>query len=169
VRPEPSEYAPYFERYISLVPGDRVVPILAEQALTFRARLGNLTEQQGGFRYAEGKWNVREVIGHLIDTERVFGFRALWFARGASAPLPSFEQDDFAATAGHDLVTIHDLVDELCAIRESHVMMFKHLPKEAWARVGSSGGNPLSTRAAAFIMAGHVHYHLELLRERYGV
>ncbi len=169
MRPPPSEYAPYFERYISLVPGDRVVPVLAEQAQTFRARFGGISEEQGGFRYAPDKWNVREVIGHLIDTERVFGHRALWFARGATTPLSGFEQDEFVTAAQHDLVPMVELVDEFCAVRDSYVLMFKHLPKEAWTRVGISNNHPMSVRAAAFMMAGHASYHSNLLREQYGV
>lgn len=169
MRPSISEYAPYFERYISLVPGDRVVPLLREQVDELRRRLGSLTEERAAFRYAHGKWSVREVMGHLIDTERVFGLRALWFARGSGHPLPGFEQDDFAATAGHDQVLISELVEEFALLRQSHILMFEHLPPEAWARIGSASGNPLSTRAAAFIMAGHVNYHLALLQEKYGV
>jgi hypothetical protein len=169
MRPPAAEYNPYFARYIDLVPGDKVVPVLAEQVQTFRARFRDLPEERASFRYDANKWTVREVIGHLIDTERVFGYRALWFARGAATPLPPFEQDDFAATAGHDLVPIAELVDEFCALRESHIRMFRHLPKEAWTRVGTASNHPMSTRAAAFIMAGHLNYHAALLSERYGV
>lgn len=169
MRPEPSEYRPYFETYISLVPGDRVVPVLMQQLEPFLERFGSLSEEQSSFRYAPDKWNVREVIGHLIDTERVFGYRALWSARGATTPLPSFEQDDFVRTAGHDTVPIVELVDEFCAVRESHILMFNHLSPDAWIRIGTASGHALSTRAAAFIMAGHVIHHMTLLHERYGV
>jgi len=169
MRPEPSEYRPYFDTYISKVPGDRVVPVLMQQLEPLIERFGSLSEEQASFRYAPDKWSVREVIGHLIDTERVFGYRALWIARGETTPLPSFEQDDFVRTAGHDTVPIVELVDEFCALRESHLLMFNHLAREAWTRVGTASGHPLSTRAAAFIMAGHVIHHLALLQERYGV
>lgn len=169
MRPEPSEYRPYFDTYISLIPGDRVVPVLMQQLEPFLERFGSLTEEQGGFRYAPDKWSVREVIGHLIDTERVFGYRALWIARGETMPLPPFEQDGFVRTAGHDKVPIVELVDEFCALRESHLLMFNHLPREAWTRIGTVSGHPLSTRAVAFIMAGHVIHHMGLLQERYGV
>ncbi len=169
MRPTAAEYLPYFDRYISLVPGDRIVPVLAGQSPRLRDRLAPLSEERAGFRYAPGKWSVREVVGHLIDTERVFGYRALWFARGESQPLPGFEQEPFAAAAMHDQVPIAELVDEFAALRESHLLMLNHLPSEAWGRLGSASGHPMSTRAAAFIMAGHVSYHLALLKERYGV
>lgn len=169
MRPTPAEYNPYFERYISLVPGEKVVPMLTEQVTPLRELLRDLHEERAAFRYAPDKWSVRESLGHLIDTERVFGYRALWIARGDTAPLPSFEQDTFAAVAGHDQCSITELVDEFVALRQSHLMMFNHLPAEAWTRSGEAGGSPLSVRAAAFIMAGHVLHHTALFRERYGL
>lgn len=169
MRPDPSEYNPYFERYISLVSGDRVVPVLTEQVTPLREMLRDLNDERAAYRYAPGKWSVRESMGHVVDTERVFGYRALWVARGDTAPLPSFDQDAFAAVAGHDHCSLTELVDEFVQLRQSHIMMFNHFPDDAWARVGEAGGNPLSARAAAFIMAGHVNYHLALFKERYGL
>lgn len=169
MRPPATEYLDYFERYISLVPGEKVVPVLTSQIATVRGRLAGLSDTQASFRYAPDKWSVRESLGHLIDTERVFGYRALWFARGNTEPLPGMDQDPFAASAHHDACNIDELVDEFCSLRESHVQMFNHLPKEAWTRIGKASGHPLSTRAAAFIMAGHVEYHLKLFAEKYGV
>lgn len=169
MRPTAAEYNPYFERYISLVTGDRVVPVLADQAVALHKLLRGLPDDRAAFRYAPGKWSVRESLGHLIDTERVFGLRALWIARGDRQPLPGFEQDDFARAAHHDHCSIAQLVDEFSALRESHVLMFNHLPAEAWSHVGNASGNPLSTRAAAFIMAGHVIYHTAIFHQRYGL
>lgn len=169
MRPTPDEHLPYFSRYITLVPGDDIVAVLAEQVAPLQASLRSLPGERAGFRYGPGKWSVREVVGHLIDTERVFGFRALWCARGATDPLPSFEQDDFVRTAGHDQYHIAELVDEFVALRESHVLMFRQMSPAAWTRLGTVGGGALSARAAAWIMAGHVLHHTALLRERYGV
>jgi DinB superfamily len=169
MRPTPTEYFHEYERYISLVPDANIVDVLAEQRPALRTSLGSLPDDRAGFRYAPGKWTVRETVGHLIDAERVFGYRALWFARGDVQPLPGFDQDPFAATAHHDRFPIGELVDELCALRESHVLMFRHLDADAWKRHGAASGHPMSTRAAAFIMAGHVLYHAALLRDRYGI
>ncbi len=146
-----------------------MVPVLREQLAIVRELLGGLSADRAGFRYAPGKWSVRESLGHVIDTERVFGFRAFWIARGATEPLASFEQDDFAATAGHEQCDLRGLVEEFAAIRDGHIRMLEHLPRDAWTRIGTAGGSPLSVRAAAFTMAGHVNYHITLFRERYGL
>ncbi|MEO5798979.1 MAG: DinB family protein [Gemmatimonadales bacterium] len=169
MRPTPAEYNPYFERYISLVLVDKVVPILVSQVTPLRELLRNLSDDRAGFRYEPGKWSVRESLGHLIDTERVFGYRALWAARGCTEALPGFEQNDFTVVAKHDSCAIGELVDEFTALRESHIHMFNHLPTEAWARSCTAGGNPLSVRAAAFIMAGHLIHHTAIFQERYGL
>lgn len=169
MRPTAAEYNPYFDRYISLVPGDKVLPLMSEQLATIRTLLGSLSEERAGFRYAPDKWSIRQSLGHVIDTERVFGFRTLWIARGVTEPLSAFEQDDFAAAAGHDVCPIRELVEEFAAVRDGHIRMLKHLPREAWTKVGTAGGSPLSVRAAAFILAGHVSYHLNFFRERYAL
>lgn len=169
MRPMPTEYFHEYERYISLVPDADIVDVLAEQIPALRTTLSSLPDDRAGFRYAPGKWTVRETVGHLIDGERVFGYRALWFARGDVQPLPGFEQDFFAAAARHDRYPIGELVDEFCALRESHVLMFRHLDAEAWQRHGTASDHSMSTRAAAFGMAGHVLYHAALLRDRYGI
>ncbi|MES2306296.1 MAG: DinB family protein [Gemmatimonadota bacterium] len=169
MRPTPAEYNPYFERYISLVLVEKVVPILVSQVTPLRELLRNLSDDRAGYRYEPGKWSVRESLGHMIDTERVFGYRALWAARGATAPLPSFDQDAFGITAHHDSCSIGELVDEFTALRESHIHMFNHLPVEAWTRTTIAGDHPLSVRASAFIMAGHVIHHTAVFQERYGL
>ena len=167
-RPQAGEHAPYFERYISLIEGDDPVQALEAQVAAFQA-LAGLPEDQAGHRYAEGKWSVREVLGHVIDTERVFGYRAMRIARGDQTPLPGFDENSFAEAAGHDACPLSELVDELVLLRRSHVLLFRHLPSEAWTRLGVSNANPTSSRALAFMMAGHVAHHLNILRDRYGI
>jgi len=126
-----------------------------------------VSEDQSLTRYAPGKWSIRQVVAHLSDTERLFVFRALWFARGFDSPLPSFDQDVAIATCGADNRSFRSLVDEFRTVREATVTFFQSLPGDAWMRQGIASGNPFSVRALAFISAGHVAHHLRILRERY--
>ena len=168
-RPVPGEYNPAFERYLSHVPEDDALPVLARQPAQVRAALEGISGERAGFRYGPDKWSIREVVGHFTDAERVFGFRALTFARGDKTALPGFEENDYAAVAGHDRYALPDLVAEFEALRRSHVSMLAHLDPAAIARLGTANGSPLSVRAIAFIMAGHVRHHLGVLASRYGV
>jgi hypothetical protein len=146
MRPSTFEYNPYFERYISLVPEDDVVETLRNQLNAFPQTLIGLTKEQAGFRYAPGKWSIREVIGHIVDTERVLGYRALCVARGEVRSLPSFDENDYAAAAGHDHHPLPELVDEFRELRRSHILMLRHLDDSAWQRVGCVNEHPISTR-----------------------
>lgn len=169
MRPIAGEYAPYFDSYISLVYEDQVLSLLNAQASTVHDALSGLSDERAGRRYAPGKWSVRELLGHVIDAERVFGYRALSLARGETRALPPFDEDAYAAAAGHDRVPIDELAEEFATLRRSHVLMFKHLDEAAWARVGRLNDHPTSARAVAFIMAGHVRHHARVLSERYGI
>lgn len=169
MRPAPSEYFTTFERYISLVPEDDVLPVMTAQAHDLRAGLDRVTEDQAGFRYAAGKWTPREVVGHVIDTERIFGYRALCLARGETQSLPGFEQDDFAAAAGHDGVPFGELAEEFTHLRASHLRLFAHLDDRAWTRIGTVNGNPATARAMAYAIVGHARHHVNVLRDRYGL
>lgn len=160
------EYAEYYERYTSLVPEQDVIAGLAAQADALRTKLGSLPPSAGAFRYADGKWTIAQVIRHLCDGERVFAYRALSFARGASEPLPSFEENDWAAAAGEDLV-LADLLEEFAALRKANVLFFAQLSDEAWLRRGVASDNPVTVRALATIMLGHVRHHLRVVEERY--
>ena len=130
-RPAPGEYHKAFERYVSLVPEDDALPVLAAQPAQVRAALEKVSGDRAGFRYGPDKWSIREVVGHFTDAERVFGFRAMTFARGDKAPLPSFEENDYAAIAGHDRYALPDLVAEFEALRRSNVSMLAHLDPAA--------------------------------------
>lgn len=168
-RPAPGEYAPYFERYVARVPEPDVLPVLAKQREELARRLGTLPEERGGFRYAPGKWTVRELLGHVIDTERIFGYRALCISRGETKALPGFEQDDYAAVAGHDRWTLAELIEDFGVVRRSTIAVLAHLDEAAVRRVGTSSGHPTSVRAIAFIVAGHLRHHLAVLAEKYGI
>ncbi|HEV7993272.1 MAG TPA: DinB family protein [Gemmatimonadaceae bacterium] len=167
VRPDASEYPPFYHGYVSAVPDGDLIALLREGGLAMRAVATQVPEERGGFRYAEGKWTIREVLGHMIDAERIFSYRALRIARGDTTPLPGFEQNDYVRTSGSDARTIASLVDELTAVRESSVHLFESLPDDAWARRGIASGKEVSVRALAYIVAGHARHHLTVLREKY--
>ena len=168
-RPAAGEYAPYFDRYVSRVPEDDALPVLERQRAELRAAFSGVSEAKGGFRYAPGKWSVRELLGHVIDTERIFAYRALCIARGETAPLPGFEQDPYVANAGHDRWTVAELLEDFDAVRRANVALLSHLDEAAVGRIGTSSGHPTSVRAIAYILAGHVRHHLGVLAEKYGV
>lgn len=168
-QPEANEYAPYYERYVALVRGGEILQTLADQSEAVRRALSAMPEDRAGFRYGTGKWTVREVLGHCIDAERVFGYRALAFARGETAPLPAFSENEYALQSGHDNVPVAELLEEFASVRAATLHLLRHLPGQAWRRTGIASGKPVSVRALAFIMAGHVKHHLAILHERYGV
>lgn len=166
-KPEASEYAPYYGAYISLVEGNDLISALEKQIDQTQSLLLNIPEEKGIYRYAEGKWSIREVIGHLIDTERIMAYRALRFARNDATPINGFEQDPYIENADFNSCQISDLAKEFRLVRESNIRMLKHLPEEAWKRGGIASGNPVSVRALAYIIAGHEVHHLKILKERY--
>jgi hypothetical protein len=166
-RPERTEAADYYFRYIDQVSGPDVLAILASQRDEVLALCRTITEQAAEGRYADGKWTLREVLGHLNDTERLFVSRAFWFARGFDTPLPSFDPDVAMAHARFDARTWPDLVDEFAAVRDATLAFFRSLPPEAWDRQGIASGNPFSVRALAFLAAGHVTHHLAIVQARY--
>jgi uncharacterized damage-inducible protein DinB len=129
--------------------------------------LSAISEERSLHRYAAGKWSIREVVGHLNDTERLFVFRAFWFARGFDTPLPSFDQNIAVGAAGADARTLRSHVEEFQAVRAATLSFFDNLPDDAWARRGVASDNPFTVKALAYIGAGHVAHHLSILRERY--
>jgi hypothetical protein len=169
IRPEATEYAPFYAHYVSAVPEGDVVSALRDSGREITAALASIPESRGGFRYAEGKWSIRELVGHVIDAERIFTYRALRLARADATPLPAFEENDYVRSAGSDARTIADLVAELRAVRESSIRMFASFPEDAWTRTGIVSGRPVSVRALAYITAGHARHHLAILRDRYGI
>ena len=168
-RPDASEHAPYYSRYVDLVPSGDILTTIATQIDGTLAELRKVSEADSLKRYAPGKWSIREVMGHMIDTERVFAYRALRFARGDRKNLLSFEQDEYVATAQFDRRPWAGLLEEFEAVRRSNLLMFRALDDEAWARQGVANGNPMSVRAAAYVIAGHELHHMNVLREKYGV
>jgi hypothetical protein len=168
-RPEPTEYASFYHRYIETVPEGDIVSLLRNGGRELTETIGRIPEARGGHRYGPDKWTIREVIGHLIDAERIFAYRALRIARGDQTLLPGFDENAYVVAAGSDLRTLADLTRELAAVRESTVLLFESFPDEVWARTGNANGTAMSVRALAYVLAGHPAHHLRILRERYGV
>ena len=165
--PERGEAADYYFTYIDKVPQGDIREILQAQLGDTLGFLESISEDQSLHRYADDKWTIREVLSHVNDTERVFAFRALWFARAFDSPLPSFDQDIAVRGAGADARSWSSHIEEFHAVRDATVGLFDNLPEEAWTRRGIASGNPFSVRALAFIAAGHVAHHVEILQSRY--
>ena len=166
-RPDKSEYPAYCEGYISRVPDGDIVATLGKQLDETLAFIKTVPEARGDWRYAEDKWSIKEVLGHVIDGERVFAYRALRFARGDATPLSGFEQDDFVRGGAFEKRSLSDLADEYEHVRRSSLSLFANLEEQAWSRKGTANNNELSVKAIAFIIAGHVRHHMEVLRTRY--
>ncbi|WP_425144897.1 DinB family protein [Deinococcus sp.] len=165
-RPHPGEYAPFYASYIGLVPEDDILSAIKAQFLVTRAALLVFSDRLD-HRYSPDKWSVRQVVGHMLDTERVLGHRALWIARSDPAPLPGFEQDDWMVVSGFGTRTMSDLLEELEMVRRGHLLMLRHLSPDAWERRGVVNGQPFSVRALAHALLGHERAHLAVLAERY--
>ena len=166
-RPAPDEYDAYYARYVEQVEEGPILPRLAGQVQRLRALLAGLGPGGGDVRYAPGKWSIKQVIGHLADSERVFGMRATCIARGETSPLPGFEQDDYVRAGSFDARSLDSLVRELELLRGSNLEMFGTLPEGAWDQRGVASGVPVSVRGLAWIIAGHVEHHMAILRDRY--
>jgi uncharacterized damage-inducible protein DinB len=166
-RPAPGEYDPYYERYISLVKTDDLLATLEKQAQDTYALLSPLTAQQAEFRYAPGKWTVKEVLGHINDTERIMTYRILRISRGDQTPIEGYEQDDYVTNGNFDRRTISDLLQEFMAIRQSTIQLLRHLSPEAVERRGTANQKAISARAIVYVIAGHELHHRAILEEKY--
>ena len=166
-RPVEGEFLPYYERYIALVPPGDVLTTLDAQMSETQTLLRGLPASIATYRYAPGKWSVNEIIGHLIDSERIFADRALRFARNDPTPLPGFEQDDYIRNSKFDLYPLAELASELDTVRRSTVFLFKHLEEPDWMRRGVANNAEVSVRALAYIIAGHELHHRDVLHARY--
>ena len=167
ITPASDEYASYYQKYVALLPDGNVVLTLRQQLDSTRALLGGIDEAQAGSRYAPHKWSIKELVGHLIDTERVFAYRAMRFARNDQAPLSGFEQDDYVLNADFDSCTLADLSAEFEHLRRSNIHFFQGLSDEAWNRRGTANDAEVSVRALAYIIAGHEAHHVQILKTRY--
>jgi hypothetical protein len=168
-RPQESEYAPYYQSYVGHVTEDEILPAMRSQVDALDLLLDRVTPERETYAYAEGKWSVREIIGHLIDGERVFGYRALCIARGETQDLPGFDEKAYMPNAPYASIDLEDLLSEFRLVRLSNIAMLRNLDEAAWTRMGMANGAPVSVRALAFIMVGHVRHHMGVLREQYQI
>lgn len=166
-RPQAGEYAEFYGKYIELVPSTDILGTLESQGLVMAQMLGARSEREGNFRYGPDKWSVKEVIGHLSDSERIFAYRALRFARGDNTPLPGFEQDDYVKSGGFSARTLAELAEEFEEVRGATIALFNGLDSAAWQRRGAANKNEVSVRALAYIIAGHELHHRRVLEEKY--
>jgi hypothetical protein len=166
-RPQASEYAPYYEKYIAMVPDGEIEETLESQLRETKLLLGGLGEKGADFRYAEGKWSVNEVLGHISDSERIFAYRMLRIARGDQTPLAGFEQDDYVKTGNFSARPLADLLEEFTAVRRASIVLLRSFDTAAWLRRGLANQKEISVRALAFILAGHERHHRQVLQERY--
>lgn len=168
-RPVEGEFASHFERYISQVPENDIIPVLRAQTDELTNLVRQIPEERGGFRYGPDKWTIREVLGHLADTERVMSYRTTCLARGEQNELPGFDENEYVRTANFDAWTLADLAAQFENLRRANVSVLEHLDPDAWKRKGIVNHNPITVPAIVWVMAGHVRHHVKILRERYGV
>jgi hypothetical protein len=168
-RPSTSDYAPAHAGYVALVEEDDILSAMEQQSSSMQKFLASLDEARVAHRYAEGKWSVKEVIGHIVDAERVIGYRALAIARGDTQPLPGFDENAYVANANFDDWKLGDLAEHYALVRRANIVFFKNLRPEAWDRRGTANNAPVSVRGLAYVIVGHERHHLGVLRERYGV
>jgi hypothetical protein len=168
-RPPATEYAPFYQGYVAGVPEGDILEILGRQEGIMMAVARSVPPGRETFSYAPEKWSIREVFSHLSDGERVFGYRALRISRGDPTPLPGFDENLYVAASGAASRPLRDLAAEFSHLRQSNLFLLHGIDGEGWRRMGTANGHPVSVRALAFIMAGHVRHHLRILHDRYGV
>lgn len=166
--PQPGDYNPDYDWYINEIAESDILELLERQKAECRALFASIPEKNGDFRYAEGKWSVKDVLQHLCDNERVFAYRALVFSRGDEVELPGYEQDDWAAATDTAGRTLAGLRDEFLLLREATLVLLRPLTAAQWRKRGAAYGAPLTVNAIPYILAGHYRHHETVLRERYG-
>ncbi len=166
-RPSAGEYDPYYENYISLVENENILDSLSAQSSELRSILNALPEAKGAYSYESGKWTIKELLSHIIDGERMFAYRVLRISRGDKTPIEGFEQDGYIENSHASERTFSEMLEEFELLRRANVSLFNNLHEADWARTGIANEKEITVRALAFIMAGHVRHHLNILHERY--
>lgn len=167
MRPTENDYAPYYKGYIQKIKGDDILNILLYQTKECQSVFNSFSVNKGNYKYAPGKWSVKEVIGHIMDTERVFAYRALCIARGEKQPLPGFEQDDYVKEGKFNKRSLDDIIYEFRLMREGNLLMFRNFDEEMLNRRGNASGFDVTVNALLFMIAGHAQHHMDILKERY--
>lgn len=168
-KPNKSDYNSYYEPYISALPEKNINQILEEQINEIENLLGVLNESKGNFTYAEGKWTVKEVLGHITDTERIFAYRILSFARGEKQKIPGFDQNEYVLKGNFNNRTIKDLTEEFILLRKSNIILFNSFNEETLNKKGIANESEVTVNALLYIIAGHVNHHIKVLKEKYGI
>jgi len=166
-RPLSDEYAKYYEYYIKLVPDGSIIEILENQRKSLNNFFLSIKKEKENFRYSAEKWSVKELIGHVLDSERIFAYRALRISRNDTQPLLGFDENEFAAQSNYKNMSLQSIVDEFDLLRASNILLFKSFSDEMWLRIGTANNNEVSVRAIAYILAGHAQQHANILKERY--
>lgn len=166
-RPEKNEYAEFYAAYVALVVENDIIAALENQPKDLRNLLAGVSVEKENYAYAEDKWSIRELLGHIVDGERVFSYRALRFSRGDETPLAGFEENSYVANSNFSNLQLADSLEEFSMLRQSNIFLFKNLTEEMWQRTGTASDAKISVRALAFIMVGHVRHHTNILRDRY--
>jgi len=167
MRPNPNDFAPYYARYIELVPEDDVLTAMESQSAETQRLLASVDETRAAFRYAPEKWSVKQVVGHFTDAERIFGSRMHAISRGEQQSLPGFDENAYVANGGFDAWKIGDLAEHYALARRANIVLLRNLAEDAWDRRGLANGVPVTVRAIAFLTVGHERHHLRVLREKY--
>lgn len=167
MRPVKGDYGEYYQSYIDLVKGDDIFRVMIEQNMESQNILNSFSESKGNYQYAEGKWSIKEVIGHMMDVERIFAYRALCIARGETKPLPGMDQDLYVKNGNFNKRQLFDLVYEFRLLRESNILLFGGLEKSVYNNKGNASGYDVTVLALMFMLVGHERHHLNILIERY--
>lgn len=167
MRPAKTDYAEYYQRYIDLIEGEDIIHILSSLNKETSDVLNLFPQNKGNFAYAPGKWSVKEIVGHMMDTDRIFAYRALAIARGEKQPLPSFDQDEYVKNGKFNLRELSDLTYEYRLLRESNILLFKGFDQSVYSNRGVAAGNEVTVLALMWMIAGHQKHHLNVLREKY--
>lgn len=166
-RPVEGDYAPFYETYVSKISSHNIFEMLNQSFPENLKFLKDLPAEKWEYRYAEGKWTIKEIMVHIMDAERVFSNRALRIARNDKTPLPGFDQDEYAPYMGADERTVDSILEEYENLRKSTLSLFKNLTDDMWLREGLASGTHVTVLAIAYIIAGHEAHHFGVIRERY--
>jgi len=166
-RPSENEYAPFYQKYVSLIPNGNILEVMEKQNEQFCEFLAQFDEERADYRYAKDKWSIKEVIAHLIDVELVFMYRAFRFSRNDKASLHGFDQDEFISNGDFSKLTLSELVEQFYHMRKAAIPMFSSFTKKMWIRKGTASDNSFSVRAIAYIMVGHVIHHMRVIHQKY--
>ncbi|MBZ0317806.1 MAG: DinB family protein [Anaerolineae bacterium] len=168
-RPQANEYFEYYGGYVNRVPDGDILAILEGQLQKMRDAFLPLSDERAAYRFGDGEWSIKQMLGHMNDGEQVFGFRLMAFSRGESQAIPGFEQDEYVANANFDAIPVADLVAQFEHLRHANLLTIRHLTPEMVARRGVASGKEITVRALIYILAGHVEHHLASLVQDYGV